>query len=640
MADDFMIGIDLGTTNSLVAVVDGGIALVLADAEGRRLVPSVVHIPKNSSGGVLVGVPAKRSAHLAPATTFASMKRFMGRRSSEITAADQQNNAWQWELHGNAPAAVHTPHGPMLPEELAAEILKHLVSIANTRLDTQVTRAVITVPAYFNDSQRQATQRAGELAGLKVERIINEPTAAALAYGIDKLHTQAKIAVFDLGGGTFDISILQLQDGIFKVLSTSGDTQLGGDDIDNSIIHWIRGKIIELEPEFGFTPEIHQRIRSAAEEAKIRLSVDESAHLVFPFLTPDFSFECELSRAQLNDLARPTIRRTQSHCQRAMMDAGLEPTDLDQVILVGGQTRMPLVREWVNEVFGCREFEESHGSLRVGANPHKASGPRLNTSTNPDEAVALGAAIQAAILSGALKNVILMDVTPLSLGIETFGGLMNVIIPRNTTIPVKAGEMFTNALDYQKSMLIRILQGEREKAQDNWELGQLTIDFEPMLKATARVGVQFEIDSNGVLRVLARDTLTQVDKIVEIRSAVDVDDLAVQEMVESSVEHAFSDLAHRQWVEATLRAQQTLDAIRNGLTDYGDQLTDEETLSIKDNINQTLAILASGNTESGTGPLRDLKVALDSLDEASLPLADRMMEAISEQFLRDQGLIG
>ena len=331
-----------------------------------------------------------------------------------------------------------------------------------------ITRAVITVPAYFNDAQRNATKRAGELAGFTVERIVNEPTAAALAYGLDRLKDKAKIAVYDLGGGTFDLSILELSDGLFQVLATHGDTQLGGDDLDQRLVSFLVDKIkAEKGLDPGVEPPLLARIREAAEQAKIRLSTEEVAQISLPFLTPDCHFDYPLRRTELETLTRDLIERTRPHCLRSLADAKLEARDLDQVILVGGQTRMPLVRRTVAAIFGCPEFDEARGDIRLGTDYHQAPGPRLNTSQNPDEAVALGAAIQAEILAGGFKNILLLDVTPLSLGLETFGGLMNVIIPRNSTIPIKAGEMFTTAVDYQRDMLIHVLQGERERAGDN-----------------------------------------------------------------------------------------------------------------------------------------------------------------------------
>ena len=501
---------------------------------------------------------------LKPAETVYSVKRFIGRRGSEIS--DEEKSV-TFPVNAENSGAVTIPiHGKNYsPEEISAEVLKKLKRDAENYFGEAVTRAVITVPAYFNDAQRNATKRAGELAGFTVERIVNEPTAAALAYGLDKLKEKSKIAVYDLGGGTFDLSILELNEGVFQVLSTNGNTRLGGDDLDRKIVEWLNCKIVESSSNLTIQPfnnSTLSRIREAAESAKIKLSTETEVEIALPFLTPEFSFSYKLTRVELENLTREIILRTRPHCLRALADAKLEAKDLDQIILVGGQTRMPLVRKFVGELFGCADFEETRGSLRIGSDFHKASGPQLNTSQNPDEAVALGAAIQAEILSGGFKNVLLLDVTPLSLGVETFGGLMNVLIPRNSTIPLKAGEMFTTAMDFQREMLIHVLQGERERAKDNWSLGKFTIEFEPAPRGVPRVGVQFEIDANGILHVLARDTKTGKEKIVEMKSAVDVDDSAVQKMVEESVEHAFDDLAARRWIEAKLKANETLAATK------------------------------------------------------------------------------
>src|SRR5450755_3692776 len=545
-----IVGIDLGTTNSLVATVDSGIPLVIADAHGQRLTPSVVHWAA-ANAEAIVGHEANRVRLVKPAETVYSVKRFMGRRGADIS---QEEMLVTYPVKADNSGAVTIPiHGKNYsPEEISAEILKKLKRDAETYFGEAVTRAVITVPAYFNDAQRNATKRAGELAGFIVERIVNEPTAAALAYGLDKLKDHARIAVYDLGGGTFDLSILELNEGVFQVLSTNGNTRLGGDDLDRKIVEWLVEKInrskqseqsSETENSVSFVSfcsnSVLSRVREVAEAAKIKLSTETEVEITLPFLTPDFSFSCKLTRAELENLTRDIILRTRQHCLRALADAKLEAKDLDQIILVGGQTRMPMVRKFVGELFGCAEFEETRGSLRLGTEYHKTAGPQLNTSQNPDEAVALGAAIQAEILSGGFKNVLLLDVTPLSLGLETFGGLMNVLIPRNSTIPLKAGELFTTAMDYQRNMLIHVLQGERERAKDNWSLGQFTVDFEAAPRGVPRVGVQFEIDANGILHVLARDTKTGREKIVEMKSAVDVDDSAVQKMVEESVEYAF-----------------------------------------------------------------------------------------------------
>ena len=390
---------------------------------------------------------------------------------------------------------------------------------------------------------------------------------------------------------------------------------------------------------FELSLPVLSRIREAAEQAKIRLSTETEVEIALPFLTPDFSFGCRLTRAELESLTRDIIARTRPHCLRALADAKVEPKDLDQVILVGGQTRMPLVRKFVGELFGCAEFEETRGGIRLGAEYHQAAGPQLNTSQNPDEAVALGAAIQAEILSGGFKNVLLLDVTPLSLGLETFGGLMNVLIPRNTTIPVKAGELFTTAVDHQRSMLIHVLQGERERAKDNWSLGKFTLEFESAPRGVPRVGVQFEIDANGILHVLARDTRTGREKIVEMKSAVDVDDAAVQQMVEESVEHAFADLAARRWIEAKLRANETLAATRKALADSADEVDAGSREKIEAAARGVEAALNTENAASGPGDLKQLQMAVAALDEATRPLADLLMDKAMESLLRKRGLI-
>ena len=631
-----IVGIDLGTTNSLVATVDSGIPLVIADSAGRRLTPSVVHFSSADSAPI-VGHEANRVRAVKPAETVYSVKRFIGRRGAEISDEEKQIT---YPLKTDGAGSVTIPiHGKnILPEEISAVILGKLKHDAENYFGEPVPRAVITVPAYFNDAQRNATRRAGELAGFTVERIVNEPTAAALAYGLDKLGEKSKVAVYDLGGGTFDLSILELNDGVFQVLSTNGNTRLGGDDLDRRLVDFLVEKI-KSAGKIELSLPMLSRIREAAEQAKIGLSTETGVEIALPFLTPDFSFSHRLTRAELENLTRDIIARTRPHCRRALADAKVEPKDLDQVILVGGQTRMPLVRKFVGELFGCAEFEETRGGIRLGAEYHKAAGPQLNTSQNPDEAVALGAAIQAEILSGGFKNILLLDVTPLSLGIETFGGLMNVLIPRNTTIPVKAGELFTTAVDHQRSMLIHVLQGERERAKDNWSLGKFTLEFESAPRGVARVGVQFEIDADGILHVLARDTRTGREKVVKMKSAVDVDDAAVQQMVEESVEHAFTDLTARRWIEAKLRANETLTATRKALANCAGEMDADYREKIEAAARGVEDALNTEQSAGGSGDLKRLQTAVAALDEATRPLADLLMDKAMASLLRKRGLI-
>ena len=600
-----IVGIDLGTTHSAIAMVEAGMPGILADAEGRRLLPSVVHFPAN--GEPVVGVAAKRIQTVEPERTVVSAKRFMGRFENSLVKGEAAS-----------------------PVEVSALILKELRAQAEAALGESVDRAVITVPAYFNDAQRQATKLAGEQAGWKVERIINEPTAAALACGLQGSPEGDQVAVYDLGGGTFDLSILELREGVFQVLATHGNTALGGDDVDAAIAEWLETKVEGELDAIG-----KARIREAAEQAKIALSSSDEYRIQLPFLKPDFSLEVNFSRADLESLARPILEQTKTHCRQALADAGMKSTDLSQVILVGGQTRMPLVRRLVAEWFECAEYEEVRGDVRLGDSFHSADGPVLNTGVNPDEAVALGASIQGAILSGEMTSTLLLDVTPLSLGVETFGGLMNVIIPRNSTIPAKAGEMFTNAVDGQRAMLVHVLQGERERAADNWSLGRFELEFESAPRGGARVGVQFEIDADGILQVLARDTATGREKIVPIQSAVDVSDDRVQEMVEESVEHAFEDMDARRWVEAALKAGEAVKAARDGLEAFRDELGNAQI--IDEAIAAVEGLLQSADNDQGN--LTALKAAVARLDQVTLPLADLIMDRAMVAMLRKQGVL-
>ena len=552
-----IVGIDLGTTNSLIGAMDAGFPVLFSDEAGRRLTPSVVYFP--DGGDPVVGYEAMRREE-----AISSVKRLMGRKIGESETEGRGVGS------RGEPVRLLAGGRIVSPEEVSAVILRKLKADAERALGRAVDRAVITVPAYFNDAQRAATKRAGEAAGFSVERLLAEPTAAALAYGLDRLVDKAKVVVYDLGGGTFDVSVLELTGGVFEVLATNGDTHLGGDDLDAAIA----GRC-------GLS-------RAEAESLKRRLSESEDHDL-------------PIDRSLFESICRPIIERTRQHCLRSLKDAGLKPEDLDEVILAGGATRMPLVRDFVREVFGREP----------------------NTSQHPDEAVALGAAIQAGILEGSVRNVTLLDVTPLSLGIETFGGLMNVLIPRNTTIPCKAGEMFTNAAANQASMRITILQGEREMARDNWKLGEFEIPFDPAPRGQARVGVQFEIDANGLLSVLARDIATGRDTKINLASAVEVSDDAVEKMLADSLEHAFEDMDERAFAEACLQADEMLPAVDAALR----RLRDEVTPEVREKISYLVAGIVEAREGRSLAKLRDM---LSELDKVTEPLAARLLEDIIE----------
>ncbi len=590
-----IVGIDLGTTNSLIGVYESGFPIVLADDAGRRLTPSIVHYAENP-GDVVVGVEAARMRAIDPLNTIWSVKRLMGRRSGE-----QETLGFPYRVVGKpgTPVMIETRHGAISPEDVSKEILRHLKAVAERALDAEVDRAVITVPAYFNDTQRAATKRAGELAGFHVERILNEPTAAALAYGLDKLGEKSRIAVYDLGGGTFDISILELRHGIFEVLATHGNTRLGGDDIDGALCAILADRARQTSGR-ALPPEALARLRDASRLAKEALSNADEYAVVLPFLDGPRSFECVVFRGEIEALAQPLLQKTRAHCAQALADAEMKAGELDAIVLAGGMTRMPLVRDTVAEIFGQPP----------------------DVSQHPEEVVALGAAIQAAILDGALRDLLLLDVTPLSLGIETFGGLMNVIIPRNTTIPVKAGEMFTNAVPHQRSILVNVLQGERELAKDNWSLGRLSLDVTPCMRGAARVGVQFQIDENGILQVLVRDTMTGAEKIVELASAVDVSDEAVEAMIAESLDNAVADMAERRVIELRLKAEEMIPATRDALALAGDQLPPEERERISKALRSVEKALAGQEADA-------LKLAVEELDAATQDLAALVLSSLT-----------
>jgi molecular chaperone DnaK len=594
----FILGIDLGTTNSLVGVVDSGFPILLADAAGERLTPSAVHVA--ADGTLTVGSAALRRRVLEPGRTITSVKRLIGHRAGEAG----------WEPPYDLKAMGLTP------VEVSAAILRHLKAVAESALEQEVTRAVITVPAFFNDAQRAATREAGERAGLTVERILSEPTAAALAYGLDKLEGRRRIAVYDLGGGTFDVSVLELREGVFEVLATAGDTRLGGDNLDRALAVAIWTKAAPEGALDWESLEIGKRVRliEAAEGVKKALSSQAVARVELPFFLEAWSLAVDVTRAELDALARPWVESTRKHCLRALSDAGLKPAELDEVVLVGGSTRMPLVRERVAEWFGREPC----------------------TSQHPDEAIALGAVIQGGVLSGSLRQVLLLDVTPLSLGIETFGGLMNVIIPRNSTLPCKAGELFTNAVSGQASMLIRVLQGERELAKDNWELGRVEVPFTPGPKGSARVGVQFALNVDGLLEVLARNTVTGADTVLAIqRTAVDVNDEAVEKMISESVEYALEDMSERQWTEAALKGRELIEAVKAALDQLGEAIASEEAAALL-----ALADKVEFELQTTNHEVASLKAANQALDDATQELAVRLIEQAMEASLARRGLAG